>query len=229
VCAGRSIAISGSTIVVGALYDDDGASNSGSAYVFDTNGNQLAKLTASDAAASDYFGAHQPVPPRASRHAIAPRTRLWPMSRCTPARNWWYLRMAAHARSRSWLRTPSHSARRGACLPACSCSLCAGSAVAISGSTIVVSAGGDDDNGSSSGSAYIFDTNGNQLAKLTAPDAAASDYFGAHRPVPPRALRHTIALRTRLWPIPCRTPARLWCDLRLAVHALQGAVAHAIA
>eukprot|EP00966_Prymnesium_polylepis_P001527 35092-Prymnesium_polylepis.1 len=60
---GGSVAISGSTIVVGAQYDDDGASNSGSAYVFDTNGNQLVKLTASDAAASDYFGAHRPVPP----------------------------------------------------------------------------------------------------------------------------------------------------------------------
>ena len=51
------MAISGNIAVVGAIGDDDAASDSGSAYVFDTTtGNQLFKLTASDAALGDQFG-----------------------------------------------------------------------------------------------------------------------------------------------------------------------------
>merc|ERR1719359_225012 len=58
---GRSVAIDGSTIVVGAYYDDDAGSASGSAYLFlTTDGGatygQVAKLTAADAAADDRFG-----------------------------------------------------------------------------------------------------------------------------------------------------------------------------
>jgi len=51
------VAISGNTALVGARLDDDGGNESGSAYLFDiTTGLQLAKLTASDAAAGDRFG-----------------------------------------------------------------------------------------------------------------------------------------------------------------------------
>ena len=58
---GTSVAIDGGTIVVGAYRDDDAGSASGSAYVFRTTDGgatygQVAKLTASDAAASDNFG-----------------------------------------------------------------------------------------------------------------------------------------------------------------------------
>ena len=58
---GISVAIDGDTIVAGSRYDDDAGSSSGSAYVFRTNDGgatyvQIAKLTASDAAAGDYFG-----------------------------------------------------------------------------------------------------------------------------------------------------------------------------
>ena len=53
---GSSVSVSGDTVVVGAQYDD----GSGSAYVFtrasDGNWTQQAKLTASDAGSSDYFG-----------------------------------------------------------------------------------------------------------------------------------------------------------------------------
>ena len=105
---GYSVAISGSTVVVGAIRADDNGIESGSAYVFDASGTQHAKLTASDGAANDRFGI----------------------------------------------------------------------SVAIDGSTIVVGAGdADDDNGSDSGSAYVFDASGTQLAKLNASDGAASDFF----------------------------------------------------
>jgi len=53
-----------------------------------------------------------------------------------------------------------------------------GYSVAISDTAIVVAAVADDDNGSNSGSAYIYDINGNYQTKITAPDGAAVDQFG---------------------------------------------------
>jgi len=56
---GLSVGISGDTVVASALNDDDGGTNSGSAYVFTRSGtswSQQQKLTASDAAAGDSFG-----------------------------------------------------------------------------------------------------------------------------------------------------------------------------
>ena len=58
---GVSVAISGDTAVAGAQFDDDGGSNTGSAYVFLRSGtvwSQQAKLTAGDAATADLFGHH---------------------------------------------------------------------------------------------------------------------------------------------------------------------------
>jgi len=56
---GRSVSISDDTIIVGVSNDDDGGTDSGSAYVFEkigTTWTQQAKLTASDASAHDLFG-----------------------------------------------------------------------------------------------------------------------------------------------------------------------------
>jgi FG-GAP repeat len=56
---GLSVGISGDTVVAGARADDDGGTDSGSAYVFTRSGtswSQQQKLTASDAAAGDSFG-----------------------------------------------------------------------------------------------------------------------------------------------------------------------------
>jgi hypothetical protein len=57
--SGVSVSISGDTVVLGARYNDDAGTDSGSAYVFRYNGSswvEEAKLTASDAAADDLFG-----------------------------------------------------------------------------------------------------------------------------------------------------------------------------
>ena len=106
---GRVVAVGCGRIVVGASGDDIGSnSGQGSAYIFDLDGTQLAKITASDGAASDFFGGD----------------------------------------------------------------------VAVGNGRIVVGATEDDDKGTSSGSAYIFDLDGNQLSKITASDGAASDSFG---------------------------------------------------
>ena len=56
---GSSLSISGDTLVVGAYYDDDKGSKSGSAYVYVRNGGvwtEQQKLTASDGAQSDHLG-----------------------------------------------------------------------------------------------------------------------------------------------------------------------------
>jgi hypothetical protein len=54
---GYSIDIKNDVAIIGAMGDDDGGSNSGSAYLFDiTTGNQLTKLTASDASENSRFG-----------------------------------------------------------------------------------------------------------------------------------------------------------------------------
>ena len=55
---GLSVSISGDYALLGAWYDDDKGSNSGSAYIFKRDANtwtQQAKLTALDGAASDFF------------------------------------------------------------------------------------------------------------------------------------------------------------------------------
>ena len=59
---GYSVAIGAGHALVGAYQNDDNGSSSGSAYIFEPNEinpdnwNRIAKLTASDANANDYFG-----------------------------------------------------------------------------------------------------------------------------------------------------------------------------
>lgn len=55
---GRSVAVSGNEVVVGALWDDDNGIDSGSVYAFGWDGSQWieTKLLASDGAAVDQFG-----------------------------------------------------------------------------------------------------------------------------------------------------------------------------
>jgi hypothetical protein len=53
---GYSVAISGTTVVVGAPNDDTGTTDSGTAYVFSTTGTLLATLAKTTRAASDNFG-----------------------------------------------------------------------------------------------------------------------------------------------------------------------------
>ena len=59
---GVSVAVSGDTVVVGAVYDDDGGTDAGAAYVFQRNEGgvdnwgEVQKVTASDAQADDQFG-----------------------------------------------------------------------------------------------------------------------------------------------------------------------------
>jgi len=160
---GVSVAISGNRALVGARFDDDGGSFSGSAYLFDvTTGNQIAKLTASDATAGDWFGSSVAISGNTALIGAVADDDRGSLSGSA------YLFDVTTGNQIAKL-TASDAAEGDVF----------GSSVAISGDTALVGAWGDDDGGNNSGSVYLFDvTTGNQIAKLTASDAAGGDLFG---------------------------------------------------
>ena len=170
---GRSVSISGDYAVIGApRYDDDNGSNSGSAYVFERDGagnwSERAKLTASDGAASDYFGSSVSI---SGDYAVigAPQDD-----------DNGYSSGSAYIFERDglghWNEVQKLTASDGAEGD------WFGNSVSISGDYAVVGAYHDDDNGFESGSAYVFERdefgNWSETGKLTACDGAEGDWFG---------------------------------------------------
>jgi uncharacterized repeat protein (TIGR01451 family) len=174
---GHSVAIYGHTVVIGALWDDDRGSKSGSVYIFYRNqggsGNwgQVAKLTAPDGRSYDYFGQSLAI----YGHTVAVGAHgdddrgsdsgsVYIFNRNQGGTdNWGYVakRTASDGRAGDYF----------------------GYSLALGKNTLAVGAHGDDDRGSSSGSAYIFyrfwdNHKWKQVAKRTASDAASYDYFG---------------------------------------------------
>ena len=166
---GGSVAISGDYAIVGAAGDDDKGEQSGSAYIFRRNGSswtQATKLTASDGLAGDYFGCSAAI---AGDYAIVGASEA--------KRDGIRIGLAyIFQRSDStWNEVAKVAAGDGADLDNF------GASVAISGDYVIVGAAGDDDKGEQSGSAYIFQRSGGswtQVAKLTASDGSADDFFG---------------------------------------------------
>jgi uncharacterized protein (DUF2345 family) len=171
---GASVAISGDTVVVGAYYDDiGGKDNQGSAYVFVRPGGgwvdmtETARLTASDGAAGDQFGASV---------AISGDTVVVgaPYDDGYKGSAYVFVRPAG-----VWATTSTYTARLTASDRAANDYF--GASVAISGDTVVVGAYGDD---SEKGSAYVFVrpvggwVDMTETAKLTASDGEAGDRFG---------------------------------------------------
>ena len=178
---GSSVAVDGDTMVVGARYDDDAAYGSGSVYVFtkDPSGvwNQAAKLTASDPANSDYFGGSVGV----DGDTIVVGARRDDHNNKTDAGSVYVFTKP----SDGWADSNSETAKLTASDPAAGDRF--GTSVGIDGDTVVVSARRDDHNNKTdAGSVYVFikpsdgwaDSNA-ETAKLTASDAAASDWFGS--------------------------------------------------
>ena len=161
---GISVAISGATAIVGAHWDDDNGTDSGSAYLFDTtSGKQIAKLLANDGAAGDWFGFSVAI----SGAAAIVGAHLDDDNGSNSGSA--YLFDTTRGRQIAKL-LPNDGAVEDDF----------GHSVAISGTTAIVGAPKDDDNGNFSGSAYLFDTTtGRQIAKLLADDGAAGDGFGA--------------------------------------------------
>jgi len=175
-----SISSDGSTAIVGAFLDDDnGQSNSGSAYIFIRSGSswtQQAKLTAgADAGASDYFGQNVSISGDGST-AIVGAYLDDDNGRSDSGSAYIFVRSSGS----SWTQQAKLTAGADAGV-----SDQFGFSVSISsdGSTAIVGARYDDDNGQSgTGSAYIFVRSGSswrQKNKLTAnADAGAEDWFG---------------------------------------------------
>jgi hypothetical protein len=157
---GTSVAVGSGRIVVGAYLDGDLGSGSGSAYIFNLNGTQLAKIKASDGAAFDYFGYSVAV---GSGRIVVGAYADDDLGGTSGS---------AYIFNLSGTQLSKIKASDGAANDLF------GYSVAVGSGRIVVGAYGDDDGGSDSGSAYIFNLNGTQLAKIKASDGTASDYFG---------------------------------------------------
>jgi hypothetical protein len=166
---GTSVSVWGNTALVGAFGDDDAGSSSGSAYAFTRTGSiwtEQAKLTASDAAANDFFGRSV---------AISGNTAVVGADGDDDG-------SSASGSAYVFTRTGSiwtEQAKLTASDAAADDSF--GRSVAVSGNRAVVGAYLDDDGGLASGSAYVFTRTGSiwtEQAKLVASDAAARDNFG---------------------------------------------------
>ena len=174
---GVAVSVSGDTLVVGALWDDDNGSQSGSAYLFEESGSdwvQVAKLLASDGAADDYFGCAVSISDdtivvgasgdddngssSGSAYVFDKPPDGWPGTLNEDAKL-----LPSDSEAGDWF----------------------GVSASVSGDTVVVGALWDDDNGTSSGSAYVFERPAggwsgtlNQDAKLLASDGEADDNSG---------------------------------------------------
>jgi outer membrane protein assembly factor BamB len=160
---GWSVSLSGNLALVGACFDDDNGSNSGSAYLFDaTTGQQLHKLSPSDGAAGDFFGWS------VSLSGNLALVGAFLDDDNGSASGSAYLFDATTGQQLHKL-TPSDGAVDDSF----------GMSVSLSGDLALVGAPLDGDSGSAAGSAYLFDvTTGRQLHKLTANDGSAGDQLG---------------------------------------------------
>ena len=169
---GYVVSVSGDVAVIGAFNDDDNGSNSGSAYIFERNGDgvwlEKAKLTAYDAEASDEFGRDVSI---SGNVAVIGASQDGDNG--THSGSVYVFERNVNG---VWLPQAKLTASDGEPYD------WFGLSVSVSGDVALIGAHGSDDDGSHSGSAYVFERNADgvwlEQAKLTASDAEASDYFG---------------------------------------------------
>ncbi|MCB9964436.1 MAG: FG-GAP repeat protein [Rhodospirillales bacterium] len=163
---GYSVAVSGTTAVIGVPFDDPGGVNDvGSAYVFDTTtGNLIATLNNPDPTASDQFGKSVAV-----SGTTAVIGAYWDSPGGVFGAGSAYVFDAITGNLVATLNNPDPTLADYF-----------GWIVAVSGTTAVVGAFLDDPGGvNDAGSAYVFDTTtGNLITTLNNPAPAAGDYFG---------------------------------------------------
>lgn len=160
---GHSVGISGNTAIVSAQSSDDAGDRSGSAYLFDvTTGQELFKLTASDAAEGDFFGHGIGISGNIAIVGAHGDDDLGSVSGSA------YLFDVATGNELRKLTASDGAAGDQF-----------GYWAAIDGNVAIVGAKYDDHAGFRSGSAYLFDvTTGEELHKLTASDTESGDQFG---------------------------------------------------
>jgi hypothetical protein len=169
---GNSVAISGDTAIVGAYADDHaGGSGAGSAYVFVRSGGswaQQANLTASDAAANDFFGDSVAL---SGDTAVIGARQEDPADVPNAGSAYVFVRSGT-----VWTQQAKLNASDGEAGAFFS------NSVTVSGDTAVIGARGEDlAVGSNAGAAYVFVRAGGvwtEQTKLTASDAAEIDFFG---------------------------------------------------
>ena len=162
---GYPVRIDGTRAVVGATSDDDGGTDTGSAYVYEYNGSawiETAKLTASDGAAGDAFGT---VDISGNRIAVG---ALGDDDGGTDAGSAYVYEYNGTAWIETKLGNGSPVDRYG-------------QSVSIDGERILVGSPQDDDGAADAGTAFIYDYNGSawvQSAILMASDRAPGDRYG---------------------------------------------------
>lgn len=167
---GYSLSVSSTVAVVGAPWDDDNGSRSGSVYVFRYDGSvwmEEQKLLATDGVADDQFG-----------YAVSVYGNVIIVgARGADAGNGPYSGAVYVYRFNglAWVLEQKIIASDGASVD------CFGDAVSLSGNSAIVGAPASDDNGVNSGSVYVFvfdGTNWTEQQKLIASDGAGGDYLG---------------------------------------------------
>ena len=166
---GYSVSIDGNNAIVGAHWDDDRGTESGSAYIFHFDGSswiQQAKLTAKDGQSSDYFGYSVSI---SGDNAIVGSYQDDDRG---------FSSGSAYIYSfdgKTWNETSKLTASDGATWDSF------GYSVSLDGNYAIVGAHEDDARTFNSGSAYIYFFDGKswvEQAKLVPEDAAESDLFG---------------------------------------------------
>ena len=175
---GGSVAVAGDAVVVGA--NDDNSGGSGSAYVFVkpssgdwADATETAKLTASDGADGDDFGAS------VSLDGDTVVVGAWQTDHVDTSSGAAYVFTEPGTGWADATETAKLTASHGAAYDEFAYS------VGVDGDTVVVGAYGDDEDGESSGAAYVFTRPENgwistttETAKLTASDGAYGGGFG---------------------------------------------------
>ena len=179
---GRSLAVSGDTAVVGAVFEDSGGTDAGAVYVFQRgeggtdNWGEVKKLTASDAQPGDFFGQSVAVSgDTAVVGAVLEDAGGSPTDNFGGA----YIFQRDQGGAENWGEvkklTASDAERKDFF----------GVGVAASGDTAVVGAFFEDAGGGNAGAAYVFQRdsggadNWGEVKKLIASDSQADDGFGS--------------------------------------------------
>jgi len=173
---GQSVALNadGTHALIGAIHDDDKGSDSGSVYYFTRSGNvwtQIAKITASDGAASDSFGFSVALNSAGDAALIG---SLYDDDNVSDSGSVYYFTRSGSV----WTQVSKIYASDAAS----SDGFGYGVALNADATIAMVGANGDDDTASGSGSVYVFTRSGTvwtQKQKLHASDAAANDAFGS--------------------------------------------------
>ena len=166
---GVSVAVAGDDVIAGAVLDDDGGKDSGSAYVYRRNGDtwtETDELTASDAEAGSGFGSSVAIDGDDAIIGAYSDDDVAPGAGAT-----YIFRRTGDTWTETHKLTAS-DAEAGSAF---------GWSVAIDGDYAVAGAYSDDDVAPGAGATYIFRRTGDtwtETHKLTASDAEARDAFG---------------------------------------------------